>query len=209
MLHQKETTKETTNGATYSLVDSLWRVSVAQYHAMIEAGTFTENDPVELLQGWIIRKIPKKPRHSTVTRLIRRLLTEFVPEGWYVDSQEPITTLDSEPEPDVVVLRGTELDYLKHHPRPEDVALVVEVSDTTLIQDRNMKRRVYAAAAIPVYWLVNLPDNQIEVYSHPLDAPSGPDYGQRHTYGLNDLLPVTIADHTPGTIAVADLLPGS
>lgn len=209
MLQQKETTQETTNGASYSLVDSLWRVSVTQYHAMIEAGTFTENDPVELLQGWIVRKMPKKPKHTVVARLLFDLLTKLLPSGWFVNMQEPITTTDSEPEPDLSVVMGSPRDYFSHHSRPEDVALVVEVSDTTLMQDRNLKRRLYAAAAIPIYWLVNLPDNQIEVYSHPLAAPSGPDYGQRHTYGLNDLIPVTIADNTPGTIAVADLLPGS
>lgn len=121
--------------------------------------------------------------------------------------QEPITTTDSEPEPDLSVVRGSPRDYFLHHPRPEDVTLVVEVSDTTLVQDRNIKRRLYAAAAIPVYWLVNLPDNQIEVYTHPFTNVSGPDYGQRHTYGLNDAVPVTIADNTPGEVAVADLLP--
>ena len=125
----------------------------------------------------------------------------------FVNSHQPITTDDSEPEPDITLLKGTELDYLKHHPRPEDVALVIEVSDTTLSQDRTIKKRLYAAAAIPVYWLVNLPDNQIELYTHPLNTVSGPDYGQRHTYSLNDAVPVTIAGETTGSIPATELLP--
>lgn len=198
---------ELNTGVSYLPADLIWRMSVAQYHAIINSGALTENDPVELLQGWIVRKMPKKPRHSTVTRIIRRLLADFVPEGWYVDSQEPITTADSEPEPDVVVIRGTELDYLARHPQPQDVGLVVEVGDTTLAQDRTLKKRLYAAAAIPVYWLINLPDNQVEVYSQPFVGVLGADYGQRQTFGLNDQLPVVIADVEIGKIAVSELLP--
>ncbi len=198
---------ELNTGVSYLPADLIWRMSVAQYHTIINSGALTENDPVELLQGWIVKKMPKKPRHSTVTRIIRRLLADFVPEGWYVDSQEPITTADSEPEPDVVVIRGTELDYLARHPQPQDVGLVVEVGDTTLVQDRTLKKRLYAAAAIPVYWLINLPDNQVEVYSQPFVGVLGADYGQRQTFGLNDQLPVVIAEVEIGKIAVSELLP--
>ncbi len=198
---------ELNTGVSYLPADLIWRMSVAQYHTIINSGALTENDPVELLQGWIVKKMPKKPRHSTVTRIIRRLLADFVPEGWYVDSQEPITTADSEPEPDVVVIRGTELDYLARHPQPQDVGLVVEVGDTTLAQDRTLKKRLYAAAAIPVYWLINLPDNQVEVYSQPFVGVLGADYGQRQTFGLNDQLPVVIAEVEIGKIAVSELLP--
>lgn len=121
--------------------------------------------------------------------------------------QEPITTADSEPEPDLSVVIGSPRDYFLRHPQPAEIALVVEVSDATLAQDRTLKKKLYAAAAIPVYWLVNLPDKQIELYSNPLTTVSGPDYGQRHTYGLPDLIPVTIAGETTGHMAVADLLP--
>lgn len=115
--------------------DALWRVSVPQYHAMIESGALDADHPIELLQGWLVQKTLKKPKHSAVTRVMRKLLAELIPDGWYVDSQEPITTEDSEPEPDIIVVHGTELDYLDHHPRPEDVGLLIEVSDATLNRD--------------------------------------------------------------------------
>ena len=86
---------------------------------------------------------------------------------------------------------------------------MVEVADATLAQDRTLKKKIYAAAAIPVYWLVNLPDNQIELYSHPLTTVSGPDYGQRHTYGLADLIPVTIAGETTGHMSASEILPSN
>src|SRR6266851_3947866 len=86
--------------------DVIWRFSVDQYHAIIRAGILTEDDPVELLEGWLVTKMPKNPRHRVVTRLIREALENLGAPGWYVDTQEPLTTADSEPEPDVMVVRG-------------------------------------------------------------------------------------------------------
>ena len=143
--------------------DLIWRLSVNQYHQMVCAGILTEEDPVELLAGWLVPKMPKNPPHRVATRLLRQALERVVPAGWYVDSQEPITTADSEPEPDVVVVRGETRQYLDRHPGPQDVALIIEVADTTLQRDRVLKQRIYAAAGIPVYWIVNLLDNQLEV----------------------------------------------
>ena len=112
--------------------DVIWRFSVDQYHAMIRTGILTEDDPVELLGGWLVTKRPKSPRRSGVTRLIRQALESILPPGWHVDTQEPLTTIDSEPEPDVMVVRGETRHYLDRHPSPQDVALVVEVADSSL-----------------------------------------------------------------------------
>src|SRR5262245_43226358 len=92
--------------------DLVWRLSVDQYHAMIWGGILTDDDPVELLEGWLICKMSKNPRHRVATRLVRLVLEGIIPEGWYVEAQEPITTTDSEPEPDVAVIRGNTRDYL-------------------------------------------------------------------------------------------------
>lgn len=100
----------------------IWRIDVEQYHAMIEAGILTDDDPVELLEGWLVFKMPKNPPHQAATRLVRSAIEKRLPNGWYVDSQEPITLPDSEPEPDVVVVRGETLDYLSHHPGAKDIA---------------------------------------------------------------------------------------
>ncbi|MCB9434790.1 MAG: Uma2 family endonuclease [Ardenticatenaceae bacterium] len=190
-------------------IDDLWQVTVAQYHAMIQSGALTEDNSIELLQGWLVQKMPKKPRHSTITRIIRKHLAKLLPSGWYVDSQEPLTTSDSEPEPDVMIVRGNETDYLYQHPGPEDVALVVEVSDATLNRDQTLKKQLYAAAAIPVYWIINLPDNQVEVYYHPFLGSTGPDYRQRQTYRQSEFVPVWIGSETVGEISVAQIFASS
>lgn len=187
--------------------DIIWRLNVEQYHAMIQAGILTDEDPVELLEGWLIYKMPKNPPHRATTKLVREALERIVPSGWYVDSQEPITTSDSEPEPDVVVVRGNTRQYLDRHPQAQDIALVIEVSDTTLQRDRTSKKRTYARAEIPVYWIVNLVERQIEIYTHPSGAVEQPDYYQRQDYGLLDSVPLAIDEAKLGSIAVRDLLP--
>src|SRR3712207_4217922 len=108
--------------------DLIWRLTVDQYHAMIQAGILVDGDPVELLEGWLVTKRSKNPRHSLSTQLTRVALEERLPPEWFVDAQEPITTADSEPEPDLGVVRGDPRDYADHHPGPGDVALVVEVA---------------------------------------------------------------------------------
>jgi Uma2 family endonuclease len=187
--------------------DLIWRLRVDQYHAMIRTGILTDDDPVELLDGWLVSKMPKNPPHRVVTRLIRQALESLVPAGWYVDTQEPITTADSEPEPDVVVVRGETRQYLDRHPEPEDVALVVEVADTTLQRDRTSKKRLYARAGIAVYWIVNLPERRYEVYSDPSGPVRRPDYRQHQDYGMSDTIPVVIEGVEVGRLAVHELLP--
>jgi Uma2 family endonuclease len=167
----------------------------------------TKDNPIELLQGWLVQKMPKKPKHSTITRILRKLLAEMMPSGWYVDSQEPLTTADSEPEPDIMIVRGTVMDYLDRHPGPEDVALVVEVSDATLSRDQTLKKQLYATAAVPVYWVVNLPDSQVEVYSQPFVGTAKPDYRQRQTYSLSESVPVWIGTELISEIPLTHFFP--
>lgn len=186
--------------------DALWRLTVDQYHAMIRAGILTTDDPVELLQGWLITRMPKHPHYRVVTQLTREALARILPGGWYVDAQEPITTADSEPEPDVVVVRGDRRQYLDRHPGPQDVALVVEVADSTLLRDRSFKKRLYADAGIPVYWIVNLVDNRIEVYTEPTVGEEQADYRESHHHGLAEALTVVINDQSIGRIEIRDLL---
>jgi len=187
--------------------DAIWRFSVDQYHAMIRAGILTEDDPVELLEGWLVTKMPKNPRHSVVTQQTREALMRVLPSGWYVNTQEPITTADSEPEPDIAVVRGERRQYLDHHPGPQDVSLLIEVADSSLQRDRTLKKRLYAAAGILVYWIVNLIDNQIEVYTDPSGPGDQPDYRHQQNYGPMDAIPVVIEGREVGHLVVQDLLP--
>ena len=178
--------------------DVIWRFSVDQYHAIIRAGILTEDDPVELLEGWLVTKMPKNPKHRVVTHLMRQALENLGAPGWYVDTQEPLTTADSEPEPDVMIVRGETRRYLDRHPGPQDVSLVIEVADSSLRRDRTLKKRLYAAAGILVYWIVNLIDNQIEVYTDPSGPGDQPDYRHQQNYGLTDAIPVVLEGRAVG-----------
>jgi Uma2 family endonuclease len=187
--------------------DLILRLSIEQYHAMIQAGILTDDDSVELLEGWLVFKMPKNPPHRATTRLVRTALENILPRGWYVDSQEPITLSNSEPEPDIVVVRGDTRQYLDRHPGAEDIALIIEVSDTTLQRDRTVKKRIYARAGIAIYWIVNLVEEQVEVYSQPIVEFEQPDYSQRLDFGRSAVIPVIIEGVEIGAIDVNSLLP--
>jgi Uma2 family endonuclease len=187
--------------------EPVWRLTVEQYHEMLHAGILHSGDPVELLEGILVAKMTKYPPHTLSTQLTREALQSLFKAGWYVNDQEPITTLDSEPEPDVSVIRGARRDFLDRHPGPQDLALVVEIADTTLRRDRGRKKRLYARAGIPQYWIVNLVDRQLEVYTAPSGPADEPDYGQRQVFGPTDAVPVVVDGTEVGRLTVSDLLP--
>lgn len=188
-------------------IEDIYRLSIEQYHQMIQAGVLMDDDPVELLEGLLVRKMTKKPLHSTALRRLRKALERVTPEGWFVDSQEPLTFDTSEPEPDAAILRGEVENYAEQHPSPQDVALVVEVAESSLSRDRGAKRRIYARTGIAVYWVVNLVDHRIEVYSDPTGPAEHPVYRQQHNYGPTDAVPLVIAGQEVGLIPVQDVLP--
>jgi Uma2 family endonuclease len=182
-------------------------VSVAQYHEMINSGELGEDDPIELLHGRLVVKMTKNPAHCSSNWRTRAALERLVPAGWYVTSQDPITLEDSEPEPDLTVAEGDPDRYFDRHPGAADVGLLVEVADTTLQRDQTVKRAIYAEARIPVYWIVNLVDRQVEVCTQPSGPCEHPDYGQCDIYRLGDEIPVVIRGQEVGRITAAELLP--
>ena len=186
--------------------EPIWPVSVALYHQMIGAGIVTEDDPVELINGWLVTTMPKNPPHSLTTQLIRDALAQLLTSDWHVRDQEPITLATSEPEPDLAIVRGSPRAYRDHHPAPADVAMVIEVADATLQRDRTTKLTLYAEARIPVYWIVNLPEHQIEVYSAPYDSEDQATYSQRQNYVPGDSIPVVVDEGRIGAVAVTELL---
>ena len=120
--------------------------------------------------------------------MVREALATRLSQLWYVRIQAPITLSDGEPEPDLALVRGDRRDYLQHHPGPGDVVLVVEVADTSLARDRGIKKQTYAHAGIPAYWIVNLLERQIEVYTEPSGAAATPDYAQRRDDGITEAI---------------------
>ena len=183
------------------------RFTVAEYHAMLRAGILAEGEPVELIEGCLVRKMTKHPPHESTLNRLRKRLDRLLPPGWDSRIQGAITLPDSEPEPDYVAVRGGDADYDARHPGPADVGLIAEVADSSLAVDRTDAHRIYARAGLPVYWIVNIPDRQIEVYTDPRPAADPPAYATRRDYLVGDGVPVVLDGARVGAVAVADVLP--
>jgi Uma2 family endonuclease len=192
--------------------DRLYRIGLDKYHQMAAHGILTGRDRVVLLDGLLVTKMTRHPPHVTSTIRVYKALDRLVPERWHVRKEDPISLpggpgrFDSEPEPDVTVVRGTIDDYAGHHPGPADVALVVEVAERSLAEDRAGPIR-YAWVGIPTAWIINLPERRIEVYS----GPTGPDaqarYLEAKVYGPDQPVPVVIDGREVGRIEGKGLLP--
>lgn len=188
-------------------IGPLFRLSVDQYAKMVRLGVVSEDDSLELLEGVLVAKMSRNLPHVFCTRRIATVFNRSVPPGWLVIKEDPIRTPDSVPEPDCTILRGTEEDYRDRWPGPADMALAVEVAESSLSRDRVVKRRIYARAAVPVYWLVNLIDRRIEVDSDPSGPTDAPDYQTKRHYGPDDEIPLVLDGQEVARFAVRDLLP--
>ncbi len=173
---------------------------------MAEAGVLTEDDRVELLEGWITPKMTHNPPHDGTLCMVEEALRARLMKGWSIRIQSAMTTADSEPEPDIAVVRGTGRDYMRRHPDAADVGLVVEIADSSLPRDRE-KVRIYARAGVPVYWIVNLIDERVEVYESPSGPGDQPSYRQSAVYARGERVAVSCEGLAPGELNVNDLLP--
>lgn len=184
----------------------VYRFSIAEYHKLVELGLISPNDRVELIHGWIVAKMGTNPPHTFSVNALMKALLDLTGSKAVVRVQQPITTADSEPEPDVVLATGADADYKAHHPGPSECVIVAEVADSTLHEDQTTKLELYAGAKLAVYWIINLVDRRVEVYTQPKGGKS-PTYKGRADYGPDDSVPVVIAGKRVGTIPVKDLLP--
>jgi Uma2 family endonuclease len=119
----------------------------------------------------------------------------------------PIALIESEPEPDAAVVRGDITTYFTRHPTPTDFGIVIEISDSTLAFDRRDKGRIYARAGIPVYWIVNVVDRQVEVYTDPQPGAAPPAYAAQTIYRPGQDVPILLDGTATSAVAVSDLLP--
>ena len=184
-----------------------YRLDPAQYREMARLGILTTDDRIELLEGWLVAKMTKKPRHEIAKGPAQDLLTAMSPAGWFVTVERPTEAVDSEPEPDLVIVKVSRRDYRGGPPQSSNVALVVEVADTSLRRDRSTKKRIYLRSGYVVYWIVNLVDRRVEVYTDPSGPTDEPDYLDRRDYGPDERIPLVLEGHEIGRIAVVDLLP--
>jgi Uma2 family endonuclease len=184
------------------------RFSLAEYHQMLENGVLTEDDRVELLRGWIVPKMGHNPPHSVSLTLVQEALKDMLPRGWFLRVQLPVAGCgDNEPEPDIAVVRGKPRDYKRRHPAAKDVGLLIEIADSSLEDDREYKGGIYAEAGFEVYWIVNLIDGLVGVYTDPSKNRTEPVYGKRADYGPRREVPLILNGREIARIPVRDLLP--
>jgi Uma2 family endonuclease len=155
--------------------------TVAEYHRMAEAGIFTEDDRVELIEGEVVAKSPIGPRHAACVKKLAALVRgRTAGRGLVIGVQDPIGLSEhSEPLPDLSILHPRDDFYAGGHPRPSDVFVVLEVADASVMYDRNTKLPLYARAGIREVWLVDLVRNGVDVYS----SPSATGYATQQRFG--------------------------
>jgi Uma2 family endonuclease len=175
--------------------------NTAEYHSMAVAGILAEDDRVELISGDIVTMPPIGSQHAGCVRELTRLLLRGLGDRAIVSPQNPILLDDaSEPQPDVAVLRSHSGGYRSAHPRPADVLLVIEVADTSVDYDRQVKLPLYARAGIPEAWLVRLQDASLEVHRNP----SATGYQEMRTLRAGDR--VSLLAFPDLALAIADIL---
>ena len=185
---------------------SMHRYTVAQYHRMIEVGVLGVEDRVELLEGFVVDKMPQNPSHAGTISIVHEQLGTRLQTGWTIRIQSPITAGGSEPEPDLAVVQGPAQRYLTAHPRAENIGMLIEISDTTILHDRTQKGRVYAKARIPIYWIVNLTELHVEVHTNPRGGKS-PGYRLRRVFALDAKIDVILNGRSFGEISVISFFP--
>ena len=175
-----------------------WRFTVHDYHRMGEAGILHEDDRVELIEGELVEMTAIGTRHFSCVNRLNRLLVMNVGDEAIVSVQNPVRlNVYNEPQPDLAVIRPR--DYRESLPEPDDVLLLIEVSDTTLAYDRNVKLPLYARAGIGEVWIANLPAETIERYTDP----SGDGYRRaEHKRRTETLQPAAFPGLTPTVIEI-------
>jgi Uma2 family endonuclease len=177
-------------------------VSVGEYERIVSAGAL--DDPrIELVNGYLVKKKGKNPEHIWTVDAIVQALRATVPAMW-CRKEDPVRISNfDEPEPDAALVRGSRDDYRHRLPEPADVALVIEVSESSLGRDRGEKWFAYARGDIPYYWIVNLVDHQVEVYSDPVQGG----YRSSEILKVGQEVGVLVDGVEHARIAVADILP--
>lgn len=183
------------------------RWTVDEYHQMIQAGVFARDNRFELLEGWIVPKMSRNPPHDASLQMTHDEFVRRVPEPGSIRQQSAITLEDSEPEPDLAIVNPPARNYVARHPAPADIQLIVEIADSSLLDDKRRKLRLYARAAIREYWIVNLVASQVEVYTDPTGPSGAPGYQNSREYKVGESVPVTIIGRPLAQIPVKDLLP--
>jgi len=165
--------------------------SLDDYHRMIEFGLLAGRQ-VELLNGEIINMAPERPEHAQINTDSAEYLRELLGSKALVRDAKPITIPESnsEPEPDLAIVEPLRTIYRSRHPYPENIFWLIEYSKTTLSKDLEIKRKTYAAASIPEYWVVDLKNQQLKMFREPLNG----DYSLELTFTLGEISPLAFPE---------------
>lgn len=181
----------------------LW--SREEYDRLVSAGIFHPEERLELIEGEILQKSSQGSAHATAVTLVENALRKVFGTNYVVRVQMPLALeSDSEPEPDIAIVVGTPRDYRHEHPHTAE--LIVEVADSTLGYDRERKMKIYAQAGIPEYWILNLLDQQLEMYRQPTFKQASSPFYQEHRIltATESVSPLRYPQHS---IPVAELIP--
>jgi Uma2 family endonuclease len=155
------------------------RFTADEFHRMGEAGILSEDVRVELINGEIVKRTPIGSQHASCVRRLDRWLQRWLGDELVVSAQQPVKIgTDGEPVPDIAILRPRADDYGDSHPTAADALMLIEVADSSVMFDRNVKRRLYADAGIPEYWVIDLPRRCVAVFR----SPEGRDYAEQRDY---------------------------
>ena len=206
-----ETSVPVQEEAPGSLLDFRHRITVEEYHRMVDVGVFGPEPRLELLEGVLIDKMTKNPPHIVATDLLEELLHHLLPRGsgYCITMGNPVTIedRDSEPEPDAMIVRGNLRDYAGRRRTPADVALVIEVASTSYAYDRSSKWVAYAVARVPIYWIVDLGRRRLEIHSEPAGQGETAYYGLTQILGQDDEVALVLDGREIARFAVREIFP--
>lgn len=181
---------------------TLRKWTVEEYHKLGEIGFFHPEERVELIEGNIIQMSAKGTAHTSATRRTASVLRNLLGNRAAVYTQDPIALDDnSEPEPDIAVVRIDPFDYATHHPTPSEVYLIIEVADSSLTYDREVKAKIYARSGIADYWVLNVNDRQLHVFREPTED------GYQSEVILEETASISPLQFPPVNIAIGEILP--
>ena len=184
---------------------AMHRITSERFERMVEAGILGDKEPIFLWKGRLVEKMTKGVAHFYAVSALYYALVELRPAGYVTFQEQPLRILDdSRPEPDLIVARGGRRDYRGRIPSSRDVALIVEVADSSLAVDAGEVLETYAGQGIPVYWIVNLPNRQIEVHQGPTEPAR---YRECRHYLPGESVPVVLDGVEVGQVLVDDILP--
>ena len=183
-----------------AVTEQEWKWPLQRYEQLVRDNIFTEEDKIELIGGKLYTQMPKGDLHAAIVRILTRYFLLRHPE-YEVSAEQPIRLPgnDSRPEPDLAICNFRADAYATQAPEPADIRLVIEVADSSLTRDRTLKAIDYAAAAIQEYWIIDVKNQQVEIYTDP----AGNRYRHVHTYPLDS----TFTSPFNGETVVHELFP--